>query len=154
MASETAMVQPTNKIVLDSKNLHVQTKKVETETNVYPGRLVKRGTNDDDIVVDTDNSKVSLGWAGYLNTAKKYRPATVDTIYAQNDQIGVINGPGIILLGSLASGQNVTKGARLMVTSAGQLSGGTVGTNEIVAIAEESVDASAGAADILVRSLI
>lgn len=153
MAGETAMVKPSNKIVLDSTGIHIQTKKVETATNVYPGRLVKRGTNDDDIVVNTA-AGAAIGWAGYEQTSKKYRPSTVDTIYSANDQIAVINGPGIILVGSLASGQNVTKGARLMAAAAGELSGGTVGTNEIVAIAEESVDASGGAADILVRSLI
>lgn len=181
MASETAMVKPTNKIVLDSKGLHVQTKKVETATNVYPGRLVERGTNDDDVVVGTANGAV-IGWAGYLNTAKKYRPATVDTIYLINDQIGVINGPGIILNARLANGQNVTKGARLSAAANGELTastaitatvpaGGTAVTSTsaqpamtmagglqtqgiVVAIAEESVNAGAGAADILVRSLI
>lgn len=152
MASETAMVQPTNKIVLDSKNLHVQTKKVETVANVYPGRLVKRGTNDDDVVVNTAAGS-PIGFAGYLNTAKKYRPATIDTIYVVNDQIGVINGPGIILLARLAIGANVTKGALLTDAALGDLSGGTAGTHHIYAIAEESVDASAAAADILVRSL-
>lgn len=152
MASETAMVQPTNKIVLDSKNLHVQTKKVETAANVYPGRLVKRGTNDDDVVVNTAAGK-PMGFAGYLNTSKKYRPATIDTIQLVNDQIGVINGPGIILLARLAIGANVTKGALLTDAALGDLSGGTAGTHHIYAIAEESVDASAAAADILVRSL-
>ena len=153
MASETAMVQPTNKIVLDSKNLHVQTKKVETETNVYPGRLVKRGTNDDDVVVNTAASAAVIGFVGYLNTAKKYRPATIDTLHAADDQVGIINGPGIILLARLAIGANVTKGAHLTDAALGDLSGGTAGTHQIYAIAEESVDASAAAADILVRSL-
>lgn len=153
MTTETAMVHPTNKIVLDSTGLHVQTKKVETATNVYPGRLVKKGTNDDDVVVNTA-AGAAIGWAGYEHTSKKYRPDTVDTVYSADDQIAVINGPGIILVGSLASGQSVTKGARLMAAAAGELSGGTVGTNEIVAIAEETMDASAGAKDILVRSLI
>lgn len=148
------MVKPNNQIVLDSKGLHVQTKKVETATNVYPGRLVMKGTNDDDIVVCDGTEGAAIGWAGYEQTAKKYRPATVDTIYEANDQITVINGPGILLVGRLASGQNVTKGARLMVAANGELSGGTVGTNEIVAIAEESVNATSGAADIIVRSLI
>lgn len=153
MASETAMVKPTNKIVLDSTGIHIQTKKVETVANVYAGRLVERGTNDDDIKVGTTSGPV-YAWAGYEQTSKQYRPTDVDTIYKVNDQIAVINGPGIILVGSLASGQNVTKGAKLYAFAAGELSAGTVGTHHIVAIAEESVDASAAAADILVRSLI
>lgn len=152
MASETAMVQPTNKIVVDSKNLHRQTKKVETATNVYPGRLVKRGTNDDDVVVNTA-AGIPLGFVGYLDTSKKYRPATIATIQVQNDQVAIINGPGIILMARLAIGANVTKGAHLTDAALGDLTGGTAGTHMIYAIAEESVDASAAAANILVRSL-
>lgn len=156
MTTETAMVKPTNQIVLDSTNIHIQTKKVETATNVYPGRLVKKGTNDDDVVVGTAySSNVGpVGWAGYEQTSKKYRPATVDTIYTADDQIAVINGPGIILVGSLAEGADITKGQLLKAVAAGQLSGGVMGTDHIVAIAEESVDASAAAKDCLVRSLI
>lgn len=150
MASETAMVQPTNKIVLDSKNLHIQTKKVETATSVYPGRLVKRGTNDDDVVVNTAASAAVIGFVGYINTAKKYRPATVDTIQLINDQVAVCNGPGVIWLARLATGATITKGAHLTDAADGELSGGTAGTHQIYAIAEESVT---GPNDILVRSL-
>jgi hypothetical protein len=153
MAGETAMVKPTNKIVWDSINLHMETKKVETATNVYPGRLVTKGTNDDDVVVNTDGG-AAVGWAGYLNTAKNYRPATVDTIYAQNDQIAVIYGPGMGVVGRLAELQNVAKGALLYAFANGELSAGTAGTHHIVARAAESVDASAAAADIMVVSLI
>lgn len=49
--NEASMVQPSNKIVVDSTNLHLQTKKVETATSVYPGVLLMQGTNDDDVVV-------------------------------------------------------------------------------------------------------
>ena len=152
-ARETAQVQPANSIVWDTKNIHYQTKKVETATNVFPGRLVKKGTNDDDIVVNTV-SGAALGWAGYEQTAKRWRPATKATIYLASAQICVVNGPGIGVLGKLASGQNVAKGVRLMADADGLLSGGAVGTDEIVAIAEESIDASAGNLDIMVRSLI
>ena len=181
MVTETAMVKPTNQIVYDSKGIHIQTKKVETATNMYPGRLVVKGTNDDDVIIGTAAGAV-IGWLGYEQTDKKYRNATVDTIYEANDQVAVINGPGIILVGSLASGQNVTKGARLVAAAAGELTaataitattpaGATAVTSSsaqpamtmagglptqgiVVAIAEESVDASAAAKDIMVRSLI
>lgn len=152
MAGETAMVKPTNKIVLDSKGIHIQTKKVETVTNVYPGRLVKKGTNDDDIVVNDGTS--AIGWAGYEQTAKKYRPKDIDTIYVASDQIAVINGPGIVLLAYLEKGANVSKGALLKAGAIGGLTGGTVGTDHFYAKAEESVNASSAAADILVSSLI
>lgn len=151
--NEASMVAPTNKLVLDSTNLHMQTKNVETATNVYPGRLVIQGTNDDDITV-CGSAGEALGWAGYEHTAKKYRPATVNTIYTTSDKIAVINGPGIILVGSLASGQTVDKGSRLMAAANGELSGATVGTHEVVAIAEQSVASTAAGTDIIVRSLI
>ncbi len=131
----------------------VQILKVSTATNMYPGRLVKKGSTDGDIVVNTA-AGAAIGWLGYLHTAKKYRPATVDTAYSANDHAAVLHGGGFVIVGRLASGQNVAKGARLMAAANGELSGGTVGTHEIVAIAEESVDASASAKDIMVRSLI
>jgi hypothetical protein len=152
-ANENGFPQPANKLVLDSTNLHMQTKKVETVTNVYPGRLVKQGTNDDDIIVCTAGGE-ALGWAGYEHTPKKYRPATKETIYVTSDQIAVINGPGVVLLACLQSGQTVDKGSRLKAGDNGELSGGTVGTDEIVAIAEQSVASTTAGTRIIVRSLI
>lgn len=146
--------KPTNQILVDGRaGVSVQILKVETAANMYPGRLVKKGTNDDDAVVATAAS-ACIGWIGYLNTIKKYRPATVDTIHVINDQASILSGPGIILVGYLELGANVSKGARLTMGAIGGLSGGTVGTDDIVAVAEESVDASAAAADIMVRSMI
>lgn len=152
--NEASMVQPSNKIVVDSTNLHLQTKKVETATSVYPGVLLMQGTNDDDVVVCDGTEGKAAFWAGYEHTHKNYRPATIDTIYEANDQIAAINGSGIIVYGYLLSGQTVAKHDRLMVAEAGHLSGGVVGTNEIVAIAEESKASTAALTRILVRSLI
>lgn len=144
--------KPSNSILVAGYPL-IQILKVETATNMYPGRLVKKGTNDDDIVVNTA-AGAAIGWLGYEQTIKKYRPDDVDTIYAVNDQAAVLHGGGFVIVGRLASGQSVSKGDRLMAAANGELSGGTVGTDEIVAIAEETVDASAAAKDIMVRSLI
>jgi hypothetical protein len=152
-AVEQGFPIPTNVTVVDRQGIHVQTKKVETATNVYPGRLVIQGTNDDDIAVCADGGE-ALGWAGYEDTCKKYRKSARATIYEANDQIAVVNGPGILVVASLASGQTVDKGTRLMASAAGELSGGTVGTHEIVAIAERSVASTAPGTAILVRSLI
>lgn len=152
--NETGFPTSTNVTVVDRSGIHVQTKKVETATNVYPGRLVMQGTNDDDIVVCDGTEGKAGGWAGYEDTVKKYRPATRSTIYQANDQISQVNGPGIVLVASLASGQTVAKDDRLMAAANGELSGGTVGTNEIVAIAEQSVASTSAGTAILVRSLI
>ena len=71
--------KPTNKIVAAGKPL-VQELNVETATNVYPGRLVKKGTNDNDIVV-CGAGENCIGWAGYEQvTNAGYMPTDVDTI--------------------------------------------------------------------------
>lgn len=151
--NENGFPASTNVVVLDRTGIHVQTKKVETATNVYPGRLVIQGTNDDDIAV-CGAAGEALGWAGYEDTAKAYRNSSISTIYEANDQIAVVNGPGIIVRASLASGQTVDKGSRLMAGANGELSGATVGTHEVVAIAEQSVASTAAGTVIIVRSLI
>jgi hypothetical protein len=148
------MIQPTNAIVLDSQNMHVQQLKVETATNMYPGRLVKKGTNDDDVVVATAATDKHIGWLGYEQTTKKHRPATVSTIYLVNAKVAVLSGPGMVLVGLAELGASITKGQRLKAGAIGGLSGGTDGTDHMVAIAEETVDASSVAKAILVRSLI
>ena len=150
LTNETAQVHPTNVIVVDNRGLRMQTKKVETATNVYPGRLVKKGTNDDDVVVGSEPLG-NLGWAGYEHTTKKYRPVTAGTIYAQNDQIAVINGPGIVLLASVISGSAAVKGILLKGGAAGQLDVAGA-TDAAVAVAEESVTGGAGGSRIMVRS--
>lgn len=145
--------KPTNKIIVAGQPLH-QILKVETATDVYPGRLVKKGTNDDDIVVNTA-AGAAVGWAGYEDTIKKHRPATVDTIYLQNAQISVEHGGGFIIVASLQAGTGaIAKGALMRAMAAGELSGGTAGTHHIVAIAEESKSNSASSQDIMVRSLL
>ena len=155
MTNETAQVKPTNRIVYDTTNLHYETKKVETATNVYPGRLVMVGTNDDDVIVADGSTEDPIGWAGYINTCKNYRPATVDTIYSANDQIAVVYGPGMGIVASLASGENVAKGAYLKATAAGEVAEATVGTDHVVARAAEAVDQSGGGSgDIMVVSYI
>ena len=158
-----------------------QTLKVENATNMYPGRLVKKGTNDDDIVVNTAAGN-AVGWLGYEQTTKKHRPATVDTIYLINAQAVILNGGGFVIVARLASGESVAKGAPLVDAANGELKAASAGTVTIAsgsttvlsdkaqpdeavvgsygdqgpvkAYAEETVDASGGAKDIMVRSLI
>lgn len=155
MTTETGQVQPSNKVVCDSTNLHRQTKKVETATNMYPGRLVIKGTNDDDVIVGTSGG-TAYGWIGYIDTCKTYRPATIATIHRINDQIGVINGDGVILLAWGLSGETILKGSQLVAADGGyvQLLATQGGTAEIVATAEESVTVSDTTTRVLVRSRI
>jgi len=143
---------PTNKIIVAGQPL-TQILKVETATSVYPGRLVKKGTNDDDIVVNTA-AGAAVGWAGYENTIKKHRPATVDTIYLINAQIAVEHGGHFVIVARLQTGQTITKGELLAAGATGTVQTGTAGTHHIVAIAEESVTTTSSESDIMVRSLL
>lgn len=150
--------KPTNKILVAGNPLK-QELKVETATNMYPGRLVTKGTNDDDIIVNTASTAV-IGWLGYEQiTNPGFQPDTVDTIYAANAQAPVLSGGNFVIVGRLASGQSVAKDAKLIAAAAGELTAAVNDTldassNFPVAIAEETVNASGGAADIMVRSLI
>ena len=156
MAGDTSNVHPSNSIVVDSINKHVRTKNVETATNVYPGRLLEVGTNDDDVVVNAGTTP-PCGWAGYLDTTKKWRPATKATIYVITAKIAQLNGAGMVLLGKLAPGCTITVGDLLTQAPDGMLTEGTAGTDDIVAVAVEAVTSGPAAitgTDILVRSRI
>lgn len=153
-------------------------KVIETVANCYPGRFVAHGNGDNDVLVCTASLR-PIGILGWEQTSAHYRPADRDTIYVVNDRAKVLRGPGVIVMASLASGQNVTKlGTKLVVTAAGELaiadvlnvaSGttavtstlangdvieGEVPDNPPVAEAMEIVDASSGAEWIMVKLLI
>jgi len=168
--------KPANRIVVAGEPL-VHECKVEDETNMYPGRLVKKGTNDDDIVV-CGAGDIPIGWLGYEQAASPFQPADVDTAYNANDRAPVLNGGRFVIVTRLAAGQIVNKGDALVAAANGEVkkaSSATVtvpsgsadavaGTYNvdgavpaegiIVGIAMESVDASAAAQDIMVLSLI
>lgn len=142
--------KPTNEILVAGTPL-VQILKIETVDNCYPGRLVKKDTTDGQIeVCGADGS--AIGWLGYEQTIKKHRPADVDTIYLVNAHVAVLHGGHFVVVARLASGQNVAKGAKLEAAADGEVTALSSGT--MIAIAEESVNATAAAADIMVRSLI
>jgi hypothetical protein len=138
MTGDAGTVRPTNCIVANSQSLRLTTKKVETATNVYPGRLLEQGTNDDDVVV-CGGSNAVVGVAGYEHTAKKWRPASVTTIYAQNDKIAVLSGPGTELVLSIKSGEAAVVGTLLAFAAAGQVAVATAGTHHVIAKAKETV---------------
>jgi hypothetical protein len=176
MTVDAGITKPSNSIVIAGEP-YVQYRKVETASEMYPGRLVIKGTNQDDIVV-CGAGGIATGWLGYEQTTKKHRPATVDTIYLQNAQAAVLSGPSFQLVAGLAQSQTIVKGDRLVAAANGFLSkasaaavgSGTVavlGTGAqptmtgpiptegiVVAVAEENVTTTGAEADIMVRSLI
>lgn len=147
-----ALQHPTGKIVGQGNPLPAQ-RKIKTVATMYPGRLVIVDTTDNQIKV-CGAAGAAVGWLGYEQTGVNFRPDTIDTIYKVNDMAGIIFGGNFTVLGSLASGQSVAAGAKLKPAADGELTAATVGTDHVVAIAMETVDAGSGALDILVISLI
>jgi len=144
-------------------------------TGVKPGRLVKKGTAATQVVVVAAATDKPSGWVGWDGEGAHpgASPATRDTAYTAAKKAPVIYGPGAILVGKLASGQNVTKDTPLIPAADGELaaaatmshtgSSGHIGATPggsfppggmIVALAKENKDASGGALDIIVESLI
>lgn len=147
----------------------------EVGTGVKPGRLVKKGTNATDVVIVAAATDKPSGWVGWTaeGAHPSVAPTTRDTAYAASSQFPVWYGPGVIGVGKLASGQNVTKDTPLIPAANGELqaasniantgTSGHVGATlagsfppggQIVAIAKQNCDASGGAQDIIVESLI
>lgn len=88
--------QPTNAIVVQGSP-QVRYFNLETASEVYPGRLVTKGTTDRDIAV-CGAAGIVVGVVGYEHAAKKYRPATRATIYVQYDEVPVVSGPGTTVM--------------------------------------------------------
>ena len=144
---------------------------------VKPGRLVKKGTLATQVVGVASATDKPSGWVGWDNEGAhpEASPATRDTAYTAAKKAPIIYGPGTILVGKLASGQNVTKDAPLIPAANGELQAATTETavatagsshvtvalagsfpagGMIVALAKENKDASASALDVIVESLI
>ena len=113
--------QPDNGIVVSGEP-DVQHLYVETATSMYPGRLVKKGTHDNDIVVNTAGG-LAVGVLGYEHCPKKDRPATRDTIYAVDTLAPVLKkGKGAIVLLYVAQNQTIVKGSKLVAAADGMVS--------------------------------
>jgi hypothetical protein len=178
MAATNPIVKPTNRVIVHGDPA-VYTYLIKTVANCYPKRLVTRDTTDAQIKA-CGATDVPVGILGFEQAPSPIQPATIDTIYVVDKDAPVIKPrSGDIYVLHLASGQNVTQGAMLVTAAAGEVTAaaaltglcatgsatasavdatrptvaisGDYGVHVVVGYAEESVDASAGAADIMVR---
>lgn len=156
---DTGYIVATDKIVLAGVRSVVE-KEIETETSMYPGVLVKKGSTDNEVVVGTDGA-VAYGWLGYEDTPIMHRPANIDAIYAVNARAGIVSGPGIVLRAKLANGDDIIMGDKLTGTAAGALkkwvpvpAGAATAEEMVVAVAMESKATTGSEVDLIVRSLI
>jgi hypothetical protein len=126
MAGAAGYTIPTNKIIVFNPyaKLPTTTCKVQTATNMIPGRLVKRNsTSDADIIVNT-SANTPIGWLGFEETNAKYTAGAemaITDAYAVNDVVAVHNGPGVVFKGWLTTGQTVYKGTPLVAGGDGEL---------------------------------
>ena len=116
----TGYKTPTNKTLIAGEPL-VQETKLETGTDVYCGRLVGAGTNDDDSVVCT-NVLQPRGFVSYEHTHPNYQPSTYSTAFAADDILGIKKGD-IVVKGKLATPFILAKDQMVCNWTAGQLAG-------------------------------
>lgn len=106
-----------------------------TVTEMKPGRLVKKGADDNHILIcgaDED----AIGVLGYEDTPAKYQPATLTTAYAVGDHAAVHKKGG--LLGELSDAGGVNKGQALYVVADGKVSKVASTSKRVYAIADSS----------------
>jgi hypothetical protein len=166
-------VKPLNAVLVAGMPL---VEELQTEgTSVKPGLFVKKGTGDHQVVLAGDGEKKPLG---VVDADARYPIANA---FPDKHPVRVMKGP-IVVVATLASGNNVVKGAALICAANGKLkaaadiavqvpSGTTNVTSNaaqpdlleigsippygvIVAFAEESVDASAEDKPIMARLVI
>ncbi len=174
--SNLGLRKPANKILV-AGNPMVMQQNVETATNMYPGRLVIKGTNDDDITV-CGVAGIATGWLGYEQQGIGM-PDDVNSIYAAGAKAPVLYGGNFVIVASLATSQTIVKGDRLVAAASGMVQkaaalvastgsatasavdattptiAGSIGAGGIVVgIAMETITTTDTAADIMVRSLL
>lgn len=151
-------VKPSNKILVGGTPL---VEELVTEgTSVKPGLLVIKGTGDHQVGLAGNKARNVEGVVDY---DPRYK---ITDAFPDKHPVRVLKGP-IVVVCTLATGQNVAKGARLMAAANGELQelptqnvdeGGvstyTLYFDLLVAYAEESVDASAAAKPIMVKLVI
>ena len=112
------IVKPSNRILERGTPTVITSHNIETATSMYAGRLVKKGTTDYDIVV-ADGVNPIIGWLGWEQADMNNRPATVDTIYAANEEAPVLRGGNFNIVASLAVGFVAARGDVLIPWGSG-----------------------------------
>lgn len=112
-------IQPPANTIVFGGNAHKIIQKIETATGCYPGRLVIKGTNDDDVKIG-DGINTPAGWLGYEQADPEFAPDSITSLYAVNAQAPVMAGPGFIKMPSgLAAKTVATKNDYLLSWSNG-----------------------------------
>jgi len=139
--------QATNKVYIGGSDELKQRLKIETATNCNPGRLVTKGTNDDDLIVGTAITP-PLGWLDYETANYEHKPASLTTAYEAADEPWVLHGPRrLFITDGLAAGFSVQKGDLLCNWAAGQMAGPCMPMGEGMALSIPFSNSAAAEAD-------
>ena len=147
MASEFGWIKPSERLVAKGYPTVIGEFEIETVSEMYPGRLVKKGTTASEIIVnDTSNNGTSLiGYLGYDECDMNVKPATRATIYKVNDAAPVLRGT-FVGKATLSAQQTCTQGCSVAASStSGQLDTATHGTDHVIGVALEAVTNVTGA---------
>lgn len=125
----------TNGIAVDLPEPEVGEGVVQASNTITPGMAVTKGTAAGELIPDNDSGK-SSGYA--LDNVSADDPAdgtakTLRTNYAAGKRVRYGRRAGARFMGLIASGQNLTKDARLK-TANGKFVAGTEGTDKLVAV--------------------
>ena len=151
-------IVPTDKIVLAGEYSSKE-REVENITSMYPGRLVLKGSTDNEIKVSGDNGIIAVGFLGYEDTPIMHRPTNKTTIYALAARASVLTGPGMIIYAALAENETVVQGDELVGAAGGKLKKVTYDASHnamyrIYAEAKESISGAGADEHIIVKSRI
>ncbi len=133
---QVGFIKPANDVV--QGNYLTERLHVETVANMYPGAIVLKGTTDNDVAVCGAGGK-AIGWLGYALANANDKPDTRDTIYLDEAEVPVHNGSNFRVRAIYATAADIAKGDPLKAAANGCVAIGTPGTDDIIAVAAESV---------------
>jgi hypothetical protein len=113
--ADSGYLAPTGRLVVKGGPARGVERIIETVTNMYPGRLVIRGSTDNGIKV-ADGTAAPVGFLAYEQTQLPARPQTLTTIFQVTDSVDVISGGGftIYMPNGLYAGTYATQGDALL----------------------------------------
>lgn len=109
---------------------------IDTVATMIPGALVIKSATDYDIKVCAGT--VPIGWLGYGACNGNDKPADRDTIYLE-DAEAPVHSKAHYVRAVMATGTGINKGDPLKPSTNGEVIAATVATDDIIAIAAESV---------------
>ena len=121
MSDATGYRTNTGNIIVTGEPLVKLLKNIETVANMYPGRLVAKGTTDFDIKVADGVLAKPIGWLAYEDAPPTFKPATIDTIYVVSDKTRIARGGNFVIRAHMPKYWYATQGDVMLSWVDGQV---------------------------------